>query len=112
MPRPAKKLVAKPRRMATSANGGVGAAAVRASRAKADPHAKQAILDAMRPRRSRKPAPSPARPTRRMLTSNPARFAPIRRWAARSGGPAGADVAADAAGAGGREVVWAGGVGG
>ena len=46
-----------------------------------------------------------ANPTRTKARISPARFAPIRRRAA-SGGPAAADVAADAAGAADRRMVW------
>ena len=105
--RPARRATASPMRMVTSASGGGGGAAVPARRAKAAPRA-----TTTRPRALRRTSWPPrmrlamkAKPTRKKPTISPARRAPIRQPMA-SGGRAGADAAADAAGAADRKTVW------
>src|SRR5260370_36085554 len=88
--------------MATSASGAGGVAAVPARPAKADPRVTRTRFLALYLTRPRLPAllRMKANPTRTNPTSSPVWFAPIKRPAA-SGGLAGADVVADAAGAAG-----------
>src|ERR1700676_2168467 len=93
--------------MATSANGGGGGVAAPARHAKVVLLATTVTPRAFRSTPSRFPALlwKKANPTKTNPTSSPVRFAPIGRQAA-SGGPAVADVVADAAGAAGWRTVW------
>src|SRR6266849_3012874 len=107
MLRSARQAAAKPRRMVTSASGGGGGAAVPARRAKAGLRVTRTRFLGLYLTWSRLPAllRMKANPTRTNPTSSPVWCAPIKRQAA-SGGPAGADVVADAAGAAGWRMVW------
>ena len=100
-----EEAAAKPMPRVTSASGGGGGVAVPASRAKAAPRATAPTPRALRRTRLRSQA-LPMRPkvTKTNPRSSPVRLAPIRRRTA-SGGPAVADVAADAAGAADRRKV-------
>ena len=102
-----EEAAAKPMPRVTSASGGGGGVAVPASRAKAAPRATAPTPRALRRTRLRSQAlPMKPKVTKTNPRSSPARLAPIRRRTA-SGGPAVADVAADAAGAADRrKVVW------
>src|ERR1700682_1820892 len=92
--------------MPTSASGGGGGAAVPARRAKADRVTRTLFLALLRPRSRFQASPATkVNPRRTNPTSSPEWLARIRRRAA-GGGPAVADVVADAAGVAARRTVW------